>query len=178
MDVTEPPTLEERAAIVQVLEACPGEGPDVDLFALLGLLRLEADLGVDRYRPRLLAATWCVEASMRRAMRDGSPLRGDFRSGVAMALGPFQLWPQHRKACGLTDRDAHGLEAAARCYAARVLRVLPRAASKCPAAPERTAEAAVANVARYRWRCSAASKHWLLAERMTGGKSEVGGRSK
>lgn len=110
-------------------------------------------------------------------MRRG-PLRGDFRNGVAMALGPFQLWPQHRKACGLTDRDAHDLEAAARCYAARVLRVIPKAASKCPTAPERTAEAAVANIARYRWSCSAASKHWLLAERMTGGQSEVEARSK
>lgn len=108
-------------------------------------------------------------------MRRG-PLRGDFRNGVAMALGPFQLWPQHRRACGLTDRDAHDLEAAARCYAARILRVLPRAAAKCPDAPERTAEAAVANIAKYRWSCTAASKHWLLAERMTGGRSEVEAR--
>lgn len=65
MDVIEPPTVEERAAIVEALEACPGEGPDVDLFALLGLIRLERELGVEEYRPRLLAATWCVEASMR-----------------------------------------------------------------------------------------------------------------
>ena len=173
MDATEPATYEERAAIVEALDACNGEGPDTDPFDLLRLIRLEGELGVDAYRPRLLVATWCIEASMRRG-----PLRGDYRNGVAMALGPFQLWPQHRKACGLTDRDAHDLEAAARCYAARVLRVLPRAASKCPAAPERTAEAAVANIARYRWSCTAASKHWLLAERMTGGRSEVEARSK
>ena len=173
MDATEPATYEERAAIVEALDACKGEGPDTDPFDLLRLIRLEGELGVDAYRPRLLVATWCIEASMRRG-----PLRGDYRNGVAMALGPFQLWPQHRKACGLTDRDAHDLEAAARCYAARVLRVLPRAASKCPTAPERTAEAAVANIAKYRWSCTAASKHWLLAERMTGGKSEVEARSK
>ena len=162
MDVTEPPTFEERAAIVEALEACPGEGPDVDVWALLGLLRLEDELGVDEYRPRLLAATWCVEASMRHG-----PLFGDHRSGRPMALGPFQLWPGHRRACGLTDRDAQDLEASARCYAARVEAVTPRAASRCPDAPERTAEAAVANIARYRWRCDAASKHWRLAERMT-----------
>ena len=173
MDATEPATYEERAAIVEALDACPGEGPDVDLFGLLGLIRLERELGVDAYRPRLLVATWCIEASMRHG-----PLFGDHRKGKAMALGPFQLWAGHRRACGLSDRDAHDLEAAARCYAARVQRVLPRAASKCPRAPERTAEAAVANIARYRWSCSAASKHWLLAERMTGGKSEVEARSK
>lgn len=169
----EPATYEERVAIVEALDACNGEGPDTNLFDLLRLIRLEGELGVEQYRPRLLVATWCIEASMR-----GGPLRGDFRQGVPMALGPFQLWPQHRKACGLTDRDAHDLEASARCYAARVLRVLPKAASRCPSSPERTAEAAVANIARYRWSCTAASKHWLLAERMTGGKSEVGARSK
>jgi hypothetical protein len=172
MDATEPATYEERAAIVQMLEACPGEGPDVDLFGLLGLIRLERELGVEAYRPGLLAATWCIEASMRHG-----PLFGDRRGGKPMALGPFQLWPGHRKACGLTDSDAQDLEASARCYAARVLRVLPRAASKCPDAPERTAEAAVANVARYRWSCVASSKHWQLAERMTGGQSEVEARS-
>ena len=177
MDVTEPPSFEERAIVEQLREACPGASPDADPFGLLRLIRLEEQLGVDRYRPGLLVATWCIEASLRTHGRDGAPLRGDYRQGVAMALGPFQLWPQHRKACGLTDRDAHDLEAAARCYAARVLRVLPRAASKCPTAPERTAEAAVANIAKYRWSCTAASKHWLLAERMTGGRSEVGARS-
>ena len=58
MDATEPATHEERAAIVEALDACPGEGPDVDLFGLLGLIRLERELGVDAYRPRLLVATW------------------------------------------------------------------------------------------------------------------------
>lgn len=179
MDLTEPPSFEERVLVEQLREVCPGEPPDVDPFGLLGMIRLEAQLGVDRYRPGLLVATWCVEASMRTETRDGGPLRGDYRQGVAMALGPFQLWPQHRKACGLTDRDAHNLEAAARCYAARVEQVRPRAASKCPSSPERTAEAAVANIAKYRWSCKLASKHWLLAARLdTRGRSEVGARSK
>jgi hypothetical protein len=48
MDATEPATHEERAAIVQALDACPGEGPDVDLFGLLGLMPATAPVSERR----------------------------------------------------------------------------------------------------------------------------------
>ena len=156
------PTLHERQQVERYIAVCE-QADEPDPYDLLSLIRIERQTGT---RPGLLAATWCVEASMRTTMKDGSPVLGDWRGRVAMARGPFQLWPEHRRACGLSDADALELEPSARCYAARILSVTPRARQRCPRSVERTAEAAVANVAKYRWSCSAGSKHWQLAQEM------------
>jgi hypothetical protein len=156
------PTIEERQQVERYIAVCE-QAHDPDPWGLLNLIRIERQTGT---RPGLLAATWCIEASMRTTMKDGSPVLGDWRGRVAMARGPFQLWSEHRRACGLSDADALELEPSAWCYAARIARVLPRARQRCPGAPERTAEAAVANIAKYRWSCTAGSKHWQLAQEM------------
>ena len=156
------PTFDERQQVERYIAVCV-QADDPDPWGLLELIRIERQTGT---RPGLLAATWCVEASMRTRTKDGGPVLGDWRGGVAMARGPFQLWPPHRRACNLSDAHALELVPSAWCYAARIARVLPRARQRCPDAAERTAEAAIANIAKYRWSCTAGSKHWQLAQEM------------
>jgi hypothetical protein len=156
------PTIDERQQVERYIATCE-QADDPDPYDLLHLMRIERQTGT---RPGLLAATWCVEASMRTRTKDGGPVLGDWRGGVAMARGPFQLWPPHRRACNLSDAHALELVPSAWCYAARIARVLPRARQRCPDAAERTAEAAIANIAKYRWSCTAGSKHWQLAQEM------------
>lgn len=164
--LAEPPSLVERQAVDAIREACPHDGPHVDVWALLGLVRLEDDWGVDLWRPGLLGAVWCVEGGLRLESRRGGPIRGDVRDGVPMAHGPMQLWPGTIAACGGVRADADDLWWSARCWVQRVSETQAKALSRCPDAdPWGVAEAAVSNVAKYQWRCAARSEHWRLAAR-------------
>jgi hypothetical protein len=156
------PTIEERQTVERYVSVCE-QADNPDPHDILKLIRIERQTGT---RPGLLAATWCIEASMRTTMKDGSPVLGDWRGRVAMARGPFQLWPGHRKACGLSDDESLELEPSAWCYASRIESVKGKARARCPQAIERTAEAAIANIAKYKWNCNLGSKHWGLADLM------------
>ena len=154
-----PPTLQERVAVQQVVDNCPRKVASPPLWHILDLVRLESTLGVTRWRPGLLGAIWCWEASF---STKRSVLGDETR-----AWGPFQLWPTHRRVCGLDFESAHNLEAAARCWVARVEDVLPKARAKCPDLDDgelyRVAEAAVSNHHRYQWDCSRGSRHWEIS---------------
>jgi hypothetical protein len=162
----EPPTEAEREHVYRLRAACRHDGPHTDVFALLRLVRLEEELGIDRVRPGLLGAVWCVEAGFRLESRRGGPVRGDYRDGVPMAHGPFQLWPTARAACGASGGAADDLEWSARCWVARVLATLPKARRRCPQGNVwMVSEAAVSNVRKYAWDCKRGSEHWRLAVR-------------
>jgi len=164
----EPPTLSERQRVEAVRRACRHDGPHVDPWAVLRLVRLEETLGVTEWRPGLLGAVWCVEGGLRLEARRGGPLRGDYRDGVPMAHGPFQLWLSSRAACGGSAGAADDLEWSARCWVARVEATLPKARRACPRGNAwMVAEAAVSNVRKYRWDCRRGSEHWRLAARTT-----------
>lgn len=166
--VAEPPSLEERLVVSALREACPHDGPHVDPWAVLALVRLERVLGVDEWRPGLLAGVWCVEAGFRVETSTGERILGDYRDGRPMAEGPMQLWPVTRSWCGGTRAAPHDLVWSARCWVARVEAVLAKARRKCPRHPWRTAEAAVSNVRKYGWDCRRGSRHWRVAEAALG----------
>lgn len=133
----------------------------VDPLDVLAVLRLEDHLGVPEGASGILAAVWCMEASMLNRGAGGGPIRGDFRGGVARAHGPAQLWPWFRNWCGLGNGGADDLYGALTCYWARVVdRYHYRNASRC-GDPWRVAEALTANGPRYlRAGCRAESSHW------------------
>lgn len=161
--VHEPATPEERARVEVVLDRCPRATREhIDPFDVLALVRLEAELGVPNDVRGLLPAVWCVESAFRPAER----LYGDH----GLALGPAQFHEQLAKWC-MGDYRVHGKDwrgdfvFSARCWVAHVARNVDRARSLCgPAKAWQVAEAAVANPARYGWRCNAASAHWKLAD--------------
>lgn len=160
----DPPTHAERVLVSKSMSACESfrgvskEGADP--FLVLALVRLESDLGAP---PGLFAGTYCIEVSMRATSRTGGPHYGDWRNGVPLASGPFQL---HRGVwdgvCGGTPDAPHDLIWAATCYWANVTRVLETGkADHCrPRDRLRVAEAAASNVRRYGFRCDSASAHW------------------
>jgi hypothetical protein len=157
-----PASLSERLEIERWREACPHDRPDAPVFALLGLLRLEKVLGVNRWRPGLLGAVWCVEA----AWSKKRPLWGDWRGAHPMAHGPFQLWLSSRQTCSLTAEGAQDLAASARCWVMQVEALRAKAARVCrgdEVTLSRVAEAAVSNVRRYQWGCRYSSAHWKVA---------------
>lgn len=133
----------------------------VDPLDVLAVLRLEDHLGVPWEARGILAAVWCMEASMLKHARGGGPVRGDWRNGVARAHGPAQLWPWFRNWCGLGSRGADNLFGALTCYWSRVAdRFHYRDTGRC-AHPWRVAEALAANGPRYLYRgCDAESSHW------------------
>jgi hypothetical protein len=150
------PTQAERELVERQVAACSRRpGRRADVWGLLALWRLEAQLGVPEEARGLLGATYCVEAGAMRGER-----RGDWRDGVARAHGPLQLWPWAYRACGLVDGARDDLEAAARCYWSRV-----EARVGACAGSWRVAEAMVANAPRYAsWGCRAESAHWRAME--------------
>lgn len=165
--VAEPATFEEREMISKLREACRHDRADAPVESLLALLRLEEVLGVDKWRPGLLAGVWCVEAGWRGAPSGEmeGQIWGDMRNGIPQAWGPLQLWPVHRNACSGTQDAPHDLIWAARCWVTRVESVRAKALARCPEADAwGVAEAAVSNHRKYRWRCKSRSKHWKVAE--------------
>lgn len=106
--------MPERESIEAQVAACSRRpGRHADVWGLLLLARTEEALGAPR---GLLAATYCIEG----AMRSDKPLRGDWRDGVARALGPMQLHGWAWTLCGLTDAGRDDIEASAACYWSRV----------------------------------------------------------
>jgi hypothetical protein len=160
------PTPHELIMLDAALEACPN-GYTEDTGSLLRLIKLEQELGVaERWIPGALLAVFCVESSYRIVNKKGGRVLGDFRNGVAMAHGPFQLWPVNRRYCGERKGESHDLEWSARCWVKLVERTYKKAIDKCPNSAWRTAEAAVSNIAKYRWSCQLSSKHWKVAEKI------------
>lgn len=133
----------------------------VDPLDVLAVMRLEDHLGVPWEARGILAAVWCMEASMMRTGRKGGVIRGDWRNGVAQAHGPAQLWPWFRNWCGLGEGGADDLFGALTCYWSRVVdRYHRRGAERC-SEPWKMAEALAANGPRYlSMGCRAESSHW------------------
>lgn len=154
------PTELEREVIARQVATCERRpGRRADVWGLLILLRLEAQLGVPDESRGILAAVWCVEGALL-----SRELRGDVRGGVARAHGPFQLWPWHREWCGLAEGGADDLEAAARCYWARVVDRREARALECDDS-WRVGEALAANGPAYlSMGCAAESSHWRAME--------------
>lgn len=161
-----PPSVEDVARVEQMIQLCDGASKTAtNPYDVLRLLLLERDLGVPDEASGILVASWCHEAGLRLQDRDGGPLRGDWRNGVAMAHGPFQLWPWHRAWCGLAKGGADDLIASATCYWRRIADRYEIRTAGC-SDRWRVAEALAANGPRYKhWGCKARSKHWLLLER-------------
>ena len=165
------PSIEECMTIDQLRSACRHDGPHVDPFDLLALIRLEEVLGVDQWRPGLLPSVYCVEAGWRSEAERGGRILGDYREGRAMAHGPMQLWPTSVAACRGTVDAPHDLVWSARCWVARVEAVVGKARRRCGAKADvwMVAEAAVSNVRKYRWDCRRGSRHWRVAVAALGG---------
>jgi hypothetical protein len=157
------PTTQDLVMLSAALEACPN-GYRESHEAILKLIRLERELGVYDWIPGALLGVFCVESSYRVETPKGGKILGDYRDKVAMAHGPFQLWPINRRYCGERKGEAHDLEWSARCWVDLVERTYKKARVKCPDSAWRTAEAAVSNIAKYRWSCKLGSKHWKVAE--------------
>lgn len=163
--VAEPPTDTERVKVVDAINLCAHRTPArlVDPWRVLALLRLEDTLDVPEEARGLLPAVWCVEASMQLQMKDGSPIRGDYREGRGyISQGPFQLSELLCGVCGGTESARHDFIWAARCWVANVYRLLPKATAACPAKAWVHAEALVANPRVYKGQCRIASKHYRL----------------
>lgn len=151
----EPASPSESAAVERALAKCSRGVPrDVDPFLLLGLLRLESDLGVPREARSILLAAWCSEAAFRPAPRAGD---------LGQSHGPLQMMSWFPAWCGLYPDGRLDLLVAASCYWSRVEHYL--ADGKCPGNVVR-AESMAANGMRYApWKCSARSAHWLELQR-------------
>lgn len=165
--LTDEATVEERENVERAVAVCGGfRGPVhrvADPFAVLALLRLEAAI---RAPTGLLLATWCIESAMRTEGRHGGRILGDYRDGVPLASGPFQLlegvWSG---TCGGTPDSPHNLIFAARCYWQNVLRVVPKV-RQCGKNGLKAAEAGASNVRKYGLRCDSASAHWKVMKAM------------
>ena len=141
-----------------------------DPTAMLRLLRHEVALGVPDEARGITLATWCIEGAMRLQGADGGPLRGDYRDGVAMAHGPFQLWPWQREWCGLAEGEADDLLLAAECYWQRVEDRRWERAMGCPDS-WRVGEALASHGPRYLPHgCAAESAHWRELRRWEVGR--------
>jgi hypothetical protein len=157
-----PATEEERLEIARWRSACPHDSRGAPVFRLLGLLRLERVLGVDSWRPGLLGAVWCIEAGW----STKPVVWGDYRDGVPMAHGPFQLWVTSRSQCSLTREGAQDLAASARCWVALVDGLRGKAGRMCARGNLwMVAEAAVSNFRKYQWNCKSSSAHWKVASK-------------
>lgn len=158
----EPASREEYAFIAAAQEVCRRwRGASADPFMLLALHRMEGDLGAPS---GLLVGAWCVEASFRSESSSGGPIMGD----GGFAFGPLQLHRNIWEAdCGGDEADPHDLLWSAGCYWYRVTVAMEKA-RKVTRCREKdvagVAEAAVANVGRYRWDCSLRSAHWRVMD--------------
>ncbi len=161
MLLAEPPTPDEVTLIATAIGQCKRQAWRVaDPVAMLALLRHEVEMGVPDEARGITLATWCIEGALRAKASTGGPLRGDPRGGVAMAWGPFQLWPWQRAWCGLDEHEADDLLVAASCYWRRVSERRSVRALDC-AESWRVGEALAANGPRYLpMGCAAESGHW------------------
>ncbi len=166
------PTQAEQHFVDRALTACESlRGPVrrvADPFQVLALLRLEQDLGIPDEARGIIVAAWCVETSMKARPGKGKQFLGDFRDGVALASGSFQL---HENVwaitCNGTRNAPHDLLWAAGCWWSQVLKAADKArrVSGCPEEDIlRVAEAAASNIRRYGWRCNSKSSHWQMLD--------------
>lgn len=168
------PTEAEQRFVDRALTACEGlRGPVrlvADPFQVLALARLEHDLGVPESARGILVAAWCVETAMKARPGRGKQFLGDFRDGVALASGSFQLHENvWAKTCNGTRQAPHDLLWAASCWWSQVLKTAEKAQRVSGCDEEdmlRVAEAAASNVRRYGWRCDSKSGHWQMLERI------------
>ena len=136
-----------------------------DPVIMLAMLRHESEMGVPAHARGITLATWCIEGALRTQASDGGPIRGDFRDGVAMAHGPFQLWPWQREWCGLADGEADDPLVAASCYWKRVSDRREARALNCKDS-WRVGEALASNGPKYLPHgCAAESAHWAELKR-------------
>lgn len=166
------PTEAEQQFVDRALTACESlRGPVrlvADPFQVLALLRLEQDLGIPADAHGIIVAAWCVETSMKARPGKGKQFLGDFRDGVALASGSFQL---HENVwaitCNGTRNAPHDLLWAAGCWWSQVLKAADKARRVSGCAESdllRVAEAAASNVRRYGWRCNSKSSHWQMLD--------------
>ena len=162
------PNEDEARMVETAIDGCRQTNRRVaDPWLVLALLRIEQDMELPR---GILSATWCREASMRTEMSRGGPIRGDWRGGHPSSFGSFQLQRWFHDWCGISISQADDLITAARCYASRILVMLPKATTLCHDAAWPMAEAMTANAPRYRWGkglrnpCLVKSEHWKIWE--------------
>jgi len=141
--------IPERALVERHLEECSRAGRRADPWVVLRVVQLERELGVPE---GLISAAVCWETGYTRGAR------GDWRQGEAQAHGVLQMWPWWVRWCGLAPGGRDNLDAAVRCYVARIEHYLPRVAG-C-ARPWVVAEALAANGPYYATLgCRARSRH-------------------
>ena len=166
------PTEAEQHFVDRALTACEGlRGPVrlvADPFQVLALARLEDNLGVPDSARGILVAAWCVETAMKARPGKGKHFLGDYRDGIALASGSFQLHENvWALTCNGTRNAPHDLLWAAGCWWSQVLKTEEKArrVSGCEEADLlRVAEEAASNVRRYGWRCDSKSAHWQVLE--------------
>ncbi len=166
------PTEAEQQFVDRALTACESlRGPVrrvADPFQVLALLRLEHDLGIPEEARGIIVAAWCVETSMKARPGKGKQFLGDFRDGVALASGSFQLHENvWAVTCNGTRNAPHDLLWAASCWWSQVLKAADKARRVSGCAEDdilRVAEAAASNVRRYGWRCNSKSSHWQMLD--------------
>lgn len=141
--------IPERVEVERHLSQCSRAGRRSDPWMVLSLIRLERDLGAPA---GLLSAAVCWETGYTHGAR------GDWQDGHARAHGVTQMHGWWRAWCGWSGDWRDDLEAAGRCYWARVEHYLPGVAH-CNR-PVVVAEALAANGVKYGpWGCAAKSKH-------------------
>jgi hypothetical protein len=175
--VYDPPTEEEYDDVEAAIAMCGGRTTReiADPFKVLALIRLEQALGFPSELRGIFNAIWCIESSMRSESKNGGPILGDNNT----SFGPMQMKKQMVQTCIMRHdlyaddpRAApHDLIWAAKCWAARIMAIYPKAAKQCPGRPWPVAEAMISNYSRYSikhkdgtrtYNCTASSKHYKL----------------
>ena len=161
------PTNEEAFLVEKSIDTCGQTNRRVaDPFEILALFRLEKDL---KLPIGILAASFCIEASMRTETAAKKPIRGDWQNYIAMSHGPFQLQKWFRDFCGLTESGADDLLTAATCYGSMMHYRYDKSLTLCGARVWQMSEAMSANGPKYNWGkgrrdpCGVQSKHWIQA---------------
>lgn len=140
--------IPERVEVERHLSQCSRASRRSDPWMVLELVRLERDLGAPA---GLLSAVVCWETGYTHGAR------GDWQAGKARSWGPLGWW---RAWCGWKPGARDNVEAAARCYWARVEHYLAQERVAECGEPVVVAEAMAANGPRYlRWGCAARSRH-------------------
>jgi hypothetical protein len=121
---------------------------------VLDIIRIERDLGAPA---GLLSSAACWETGYTHGAR------GDWQDGKARAVGPWQLHAWYSAWCGLSAGGRDDVQAAGRCYLARVEYHAAQAV-QC-ASPWTVGEAMAANAVKYGpWGCAAKSLHAVELE--------------
>lgn len=187
----EPPSIEERMAVNKIQNNCPKHPREtIDPFRILALLRIEEKTGVPSEHRGLLPAVFCIESGLQSDTEDllGDPIAKKNDDGDEFihwrALGPAQFHTDNAYVCvsrhsrttvynGIDWRSDFYFSA--QCWIHRIHNTLPRAQEKCGRMRAwMVAEAAIANVAKYKWRCESRdpqyskSLHWRLLEKWHG----------